>query len=95
MHYLSTYVVYPEFLDENDIEREDYDYCDIPNGHWIDVRVNMPSNSIYNQKQAEAQRLAKLEAERLAQEEAKRAAEEAERAEQEAAEREQNETIEN
>lgn len=34
----------------------------------------MPSNSIYNQKQAEA--------ERLAQEEAKRTAEEAERAEQ-------------
>ncbi|WP_272690184.1 phage tail fiber protein [Providencia sp. PROV152] len=58
--------------------------CDIPRGHWIDVRVNMPSNSIYNQKQAEAERLAKIEAERLAQEEAKRAAEEAERAEQEA-----------
>ncbi|EPO2453873.1 MULTISPECIES: phage tail fiber protein [Providencia] len=82
-------MTYPEFLDENNEEREDYDYCDIPNGHWIDVRVNMPSNSIYNQKQAEAERLAKLEAERLAQEEAKRAAEEAERAEQEAAEREQ------
>ncbi|WP_241105168.1 hypothetical protein [Providencia rettgeri] len=76
-------MTYPEFLDENNEEREDYDYCDIPNGHWIDVRVNMPSNSIYNQKQAEAERLAKLEAERLAQEEAKRAAEEAERAEQE------------
>ncbi|MEX9950565.1 hypothetical protein AB7X11_18885, partial [Providencia alcalifaciens] len=45
---------YPEFLDENNIEREDYDYCDIPNGHWIDVRVNMPSDSIYNQKLAEA-----------------------------------------
>ncbi|MGS8100612.1 phage tail fiber protein [Providencia sp. PROV146] len=29
---------------ENNEEREDYDYCDIPNGHWIDVRVNMPSN---------------------------------------------------
>ncbi|HEM6865063.1 TPA: hypothetical protein U2I29_001527 [Providencia rettgeri] len=79
-------MTYPEFLDENNEEREDYDYCDIPNGHWIDVRVNMPSNSIYNQKQAEAERLAKLEAERLAEEEAKRAAEEAERAEQEAAE---------
>ncbi|WP_272664715.1 MULTISPECIES: phage tail fiber protein [Providencia] len=60
--------------------------CDIPRGHWIDVRVNMPSNSIYNQKQAEAERLAKIEAERLAQEEAKSAAEEAERAEQEATE---------
>ncbi|UDQ65860.1 hypothetical protein [Providencia rettgeri] len=63
--------------------------CDIPRGHWIDVRVNMPSNSIYNQKQAEAERLAKIEAERLAQEEAKRAVEEAERAEQEAVERKQ------
>nr|WP_282551183.1 hypothetical protein [Providencia rettgeri] len=52
--------------------------CDIPNGHWIDVRVNMPSNLLYNQKQAEAERLAKIEA--------KRAAEEAERAEQESAE---------
>ncbi|MEX0438159.1 hypothetical protein KDV52_06120 [Providencia rettgeri] len=79
-------MTYLEFLDENNEEREDYDYCDIPRGHWIDVRVNMPSNSIYNQKQAEAERLAKLEAGRLAQEEAKRAAEEAERAEQEAAE---------
>ncbi|HHR6364636.1 TPA: hypothetical protein ACS74I_000739 [Providencia alcalifaciens] len=82
-------MTYPEFLDENNIEREDYDYCDIPNGHWIDVRVNMPSDSIYNQKLAEAERLAKLEAERLAEEEAKRAAEEAERAEQEATERKQ------
>ncbi|ROR61094.1 UNVERIFIED_ORG: hypothetical protein EC838_0001, partial [Providencia alcalifaciens] len=61
----------------------------IPNGHWIDIRVQMPNDSIYNQKQAEAERLAKLEAERLAQEEAKRAAEEEERAEQEAAERKQ------
>ncbi|WP_258922521.1 hypothetical protein [Providencia rettgeri] len=41
----------------------------------------MPSNSLYNQKQAEAERLVKLEAERLAQEEAKRAVEEAERTE--------------
>ncbi|WP_442959213.1 phage tail fiber protein, partial [Providencia sp. PROV037] len=79
-------MTYPEFLDENNEEREDYDYCDIPNGHWIDVRVNMPSNSIYNKKQAEAERLAKIEAERLAQEEAKRAAGESEKAEQEAAE---------
>ena len=82
-------MTYPEFLDENNEEREDYDYCDIPNGHWIDVRVNMPSNSLYNQKQAEAERLAKIEAERLAQEEAKRAAEEVERTEQEAVERKQ------
>ncbi|BBV05714.1 hypothetical protein [Providencia rettgeri] len=93
--------LYPEFLrdateDEESIpgfdgkvELTPGEPCDIPAGHWVDVRVNMPSNSIYNQKQAEAERLAKLETERLAQEEAKRAAEEAERAEQEAAEREQ------
>ncbi|MEQ5565840.1 hypothetical protein [Providencia hangzhouensis] len=65
---------------------ENYEPCDVPESRWIDMRVEMPPNSTYNQKQAEAQRLAKLEAERLAQEEAKRAAEEAERAEQEAAE---------
>ncbi|MEQ5430668.1 hypothetical protein ACLI07_09550 [Providencia huaxiensis] len=46
----------------------------------------MPSNSLYNQKQAGAEGLAKLEAERLAEEEAKRAAEEAKRVEQEAVE---------
>ncbi|MDX7324526.1 hypothetical protein SJ307_21525, partial [Providencia rettgeri] len=65
---------------------ENYEPCDVPESRWIDMRVEMPSNSLYNQKQAEAERLAKLEAERLAQEEAKRAVEEAERAEQEAAE---------
>ncbi|MDH2322709.1 hypothetical protein QDQ80_10480 [Providencia rettgeri] len=65
---------------------ENYEPCDVPESRWIDMRVEMPPNSLYNQKQAEAERLAKLEAERLAQEEAKRAAEEAERAEQEAAE---------
>ncbi|EOE1542413.1 hypothetical protein ACJ9E6_000387 [Providencia rettgeri] len=64
---------------------ENYEPCDVPESRWIDMRVEMPPNSLYNQKQAEAQRLAKLEAERLAQEEAKRVAEEAERAEQEAA----------
>ncbi|MGX4744985.1 pyocin knob domain-containing protein [Providencia rettgeri] len=68
---------------------ENYEPCDVPESRWIDMRVEMPPNSIYNQKQAEAQRLAKIEAERLAQEEAKRAAEEAERAEQEAVERKQ------
>ncbi|WP_272683128.1 phage tail fiber protein [Providencia sp. PROV140] len=62
---------------------ENYEPCDVPESRWIDMRVEMPPNSIYNQKQAEAERLAKLEAERLAQEEAKRAAEEAERAAQE------------
>lgn len=87
--------LYPEFLRDategeesipgfdGKVELTPGEPCDIPRGHWIDVRVNMPSNSIYNQKQAEAERLAKIEAERLAQEEAKRAVEEAERAEQE------------
>ncbi|WP_272538531.1 pyocin knob domain-containing protein [Providencia sp. PROV197] len=65
---------------------ENYEPCDVPESRWIDMRVEMPPNSLYNQKQAEAERLAKIEAERLAQEEAKRAAQEAERAEQEAAE---------
>ncbi|MBI6187675.1 hypothetical protein JEP98_00665 [Providencia rettgeri] len=60
---------------------ENYEPCDVPESRWIDMRVEMPPNSLYNQKQAEAERLAKLEAERLAQEEAKRAAEEAERTE--------------
>ena len=69
-------MTYPEFLDENNVEREDYDYCDIPNGHWIDVRVNMPSDSIYNQKLAESERLAKIESERVAKEEAEKAARE-------------------
>lgn len=68
---------------------ENYEPCDVPESCWIDMRVEMPPNSTYNQKQAEAERLAKLEAERLAQEEAKRAAEEAERVEQEAADRKQ------
>ncbi|MBV2190293.1 hypothetical protein [Providencia rettgeri] len=62
---------------------ENYEPCDVPESRWIDMRVEMPPNSLYNQKQAEAERLAKLEAERLAQEEAKRAVEEAERAKQE------------
>ncbi|MEZ2756123.1 hypothetical protein ACBQ54_00170 [Providencia vermicola] len=62
---------------------ENYEPCDVPESRWIDMRVEMPPNSLYNQKKAEAERLAKIEAERLAQEEAKRAAEEAERAEQE------------
>ncbi|MBQ0306845.1 hypothetical protein [Providencia rettgeri] len=65
---------------------ENYEPCDVPESRWIDMRVEMPPNSTYNQKQAEAQRLAKLEAERLAQEEAKRIAEEAKGAEQEAVE---------
>lgn len=86
-------MTYPEFLKDElvevdteegkkekllKVEREDYEYCDIPNGHWVDVRVNMPSNSIYNLKQAEAERLAKEAAEKQAEEDAKRSAEEAE-----------------
>ncbi|WP_273838984.1 hypothetical protein [Providencia rettgeri] len=63
---LNRLIAYPEFMDENGNELESYTPCDIPNGHWIDIRVQMPSDSIYNQKQAEAQRLAKIEAERLA-----------------------------
>ncbi|MER4999302.1 hypothetical protein KDV89_12950, partial [Providencia stuartii] len=59
-----------------------------PESRWIDMRVEMPVNSIYNLKQAEAERLAKEEAERQA-EEAKKAELEAERVEQEAAERKQ------
>ena len=78
---LNRLITYPEFMDENGNELDSYTPCDIPNGHWIDVRVNMPSDSLYNQKQAEAQRLAEIEAERLAKEEAERIAEEAERAE--------------
>ncbi|MDI9095617.1 hypothetical protein, partial [Providencia rettgeri] len=70
--------LYPEFLRDategeesipgfdGKVELTPGEPCDIPVGHWVDVRVNMPSNSIYNQKQAEAERLAKLEAERLA-----------------------------
>ncbi|WP_369427143.1 hypothetical protein [Providencia sp. PROV236] len=83
-------MTYPEFLKDElvevdteegkkekllKVEREDYEYCDIPNGHWIDVRVNMPSNSIYNLKQAEAERLAKEEAERQAEEETEKSEE--------------------
>ncbi|MGO2345363.1 MAG: hypothetical protein ACTH64_06225 [Providencia sp.] len=68
---------------------ENYEPCDVPESRWIDMRVEMPPNSLYNQKQAEAQRLAEIEAERLAKEEAERIAEEVERAEQEAAERKQ------
>lgn len=38
---------------------ENYEPCDVPESRWIDMRVEMPSNSIYNLKQAEAERLAK------------------------------------
>ncbi|EPE9072325.1 hypothetical protein ACSPKE_000827, partial [Providencia stuartii] len=67
--------------DGNPVYYENYEPCDVPESRWIDMRVEMPVNSIYNLKQAEAERLAK--------EEAERAAEEEERVEQEAAERKQ------
>ncbi|EPN1383060.1 hypothetical protein ACTVJQ_004211 [Providencia stuartii] len=63
--------------DGNPVYYENYEPCDVPESRWIDMRVEMPSNSIYNLKQAEAERLAKEEAERQA-EEAKNAEIEAE-----------------
>ncbi|WP_457810169.1 phage tail fiber protein, partial [Providencia rustigianii] len=62
---LKRLTTYPEFMDDQGNELESYAPCDIPAGHWIDVRVNMPSDSIYNQKLAEAERLAKIEAEKF------------------------------
>ncbi|MER1799968.1 hypothetical protein [Proteus mirabilis] len=56
---------------------ENYEPCDVPESRWIDMRVEMPVNSIYNLKQAEAERLAKEEADKQA-EEAKNAEIEAE-----------------
>ncbi|MEX5752821.1 hypothetical protein AB6H34_19295, partial [Proteus mirabilis] len=47
---------------------ENYEPCDVPESRWIDMRVEMPLNSIYNQKQAEAERWAKEEADRQAKE---------------------------
>ncbi|EEB45142.1 hypothetical protein PROVALCAL_03172, partial [Providencia alcalifaciens DSM 30120] len=55
---------------------ENYEPCDVPESRWIDMRVEMPPNSIYNQKLAESERLAKIEAERVAKEEAEKAAQE-------------------
>lgn len=39
---------YPEFTDENGNELESDAPCDIPDGHWVDVRVHMPDDSIFN-----------------------------------------------
>ena len=58
--------------DGNPVYYENYEPCDVPESRWIDMRVEMPVNSIYNLKQAEAERLAKEEAERQAEEEVKR-----------------------
>ncbi|MEX6313359.1 hypothetical protein AB6G19_06020 [Providencia manganoxydans] len=54
---------------------ENYEPCDVPESRWIDMRVEMPPNSIYNLKQAEAERLAKEEAERQAEEETEKSEE--------------------
>ncbi|HEM8344536.1 TPA: hypothetical protein U2M56_002545 [Providencia stuartii] len=64
--------------DGNPVYYENYEPCDVPESRWIDMRVEMPVNSIYNLKQAEAERLAKEEADRQAEEEAKKAEIEAE-----------------
>ncbi|EOF4367056.1 hypothetical protein ACKWFN_004418, partial [Providencia stuartii] len=48
--------------DGNPVYYENYEPCDVPESRWIDMRVEMPVNSIYNLKQAEAERLAKEEA---------------------------------
>ena len=56
--------------DGNPVYYENYEPCDVPESRWIDMRVEMPVNSIYNLKQAEAERLAKEEADRQAEEEA-------------------------
>ncbi|WP_339389450.1 hypothetical protein [Moellerella wisconsensis] len=67
---LKTYPEFTKLVGDERVELENGAPVDIPAGHWIDVRVNMPSNSIYNQKQAEAEAYAKEEAERVAREEA-------------------------
>ncbi|MDT1065975.1 phage tail fiber protein [Providencia stuartii] len=64
--------------DGNPVYYENYEPCDVPESRWIDMRVEMPVNSIYNLKQAEAERLAKEAAEKQAEEEAKKAELEAE-----------------
>ncbi len=67
---LKTYPEFTKLVGDERVELENGAPVDIPAGHWIDVRVNMPSNSIYNQKQAESKAYAKEEAERVAREEA-------------------------
>ncbi|MER3366993.1 hypothetical protein ABQD47_20520 [Providencia rettgeri] len=71
--------------DGNPVYYENYEPCDVPESRWIDMRVEMPPNSIYNLKQAEAGRLAKEAAEKQAEEEAKKAELEVEQAETEVA----------
>ncbi|MEY1029879.1 hypothetical protein AB7202_05700 [Providencia stuartii] len=57
--------------DGNPVYYKNYEPCDVPESRWIDMRVEMPVNSIYNLKQAEAERLAKEEADKQAEEEQK------------------------
>ncbi|MEX0397687.1 hypothetical protein KDV94_17620 [Providencia rettgeri] len=64
--------------DGNPVYYENYEPCDVPESRWIDMRVEMPPNSIYNLKKSEAKRLAKEAAEKQAEEEAKNAEIEAE-----------------
>lgn len=57
-------ITYPEFMNETVDELENYASCDIANGHWSGVRVNMPSNATDNLKQAKTDaKSAELEAE--------------------------------
>lgn len=44
--------------DGNPIYFENYEPCDVPESRWVDMRVEMPEDSIYNLKQAEAESLA-------------------------------------
>ncbi|MCW2254215.1 hypothetical protein M2263_000306 [Providencia alcalifaciens] len=66
--HLKTYPEFTKVVNDEQVELENGEPVDIPCGHWIDVRVNMPSSSIYNQKQAEAEAHAKEEAKRVAEE---------------------------
>lgn len=44
---------YPEFVDGNGNELESDAPCDIPEGHWVDIRVQMPEDSIFNIRKRE------------------------------------------
>lgn len=46
---LNRITTYPEFMDDNGDEIASYAPCDIPDGHWIDIRVQMSEQSVYNQ----------------------------------------------
>lgn len=48
---------FTKLVDDERGELENGAPVDISARHWIDVRVNMPNNSIYNQMQAETKRL--------------------------------------